>query len=141
MPEIPPSGSRRGPRCCSPGGYCPRSVRGRRVATWAAEVLRLARRVDPPWSLNYPNDAKLVAVKIMPRLAGIAKEMIVLAQTGHQHIVGLYGTQIDLDKGRAYMVMELCVGGELFDRIAECGKMDEESASRYFYQMASALAH
>ena len=36
---------------------------------------------------------------------------------------------------------ELCRGGELFDRIAETGKMEEEVARRYFGQMVSAMDH
>lgn len=35
---------------------------------------------------------------------------------------------------RVYMVMELCTGGELFDRIAECGGLSEEHAKHFFLQ-------
>ena len=35
----------------------------------------------------------------------------------------------------------MCRGGELFDRIAECGKLDEETARRYLIQMAQAIGH
>ena len=47
---------------------------------------------------------------------------------------------------QVYMVMELCQGGELFDRIAECGSaecggLEEEDAKRYFVQILHALAH
>uniref|UniRef100_A0A7S0IXS4 Protein kinase domain-containing protein n=1 Tax=Calcidiscus leptoporus TaxID=127549 RepID=A0A7S0IXS4_9EUKA len=46
---------------------------------------------------------------------------------------------VDLDKDRVYMVMELCRGGELFDRIAEIGQLEEKVAQRYLFQIASAL--
>ena len=36
---------------------------------------------------------------------------------------------------------ELCRGGELFDRIAECGALDETTARRYLVQMAQAIAY
>ena len=53
------------------------------------------------------------------------------------------GTQVDLvlDRKRVYMVMELCQGGELFDRIAECGKLEEDQARQYLVQMALAIEH
>jgi serine/threonine protein kinase len=37
--------------------------------------------------------------------------------------------------------MELCQGGELFDRIAECGGLPEDEARRYFVHIVSALHH
>ena len=39
------------------------------------------------------------------------------------------------------MIMELCTGGELFDRIAECAGLAEEHAKLFFLQIVSALAH
>ena len=42
---------------------------------------------------------------------------------------------------RMYMIMELCTGGELFDRIAECAGLAEEHAKLFFLQIVSALAH
>merc|ERR1719408_920253 len=37
--------------------------------------------------------------------------------------------------------MELCYGGELFDRIAESGKLDDSTARQYLVQAAAAIAH
>lgn len=42
---------------------------------------------------------------------------------------------------RVYLLMELCQGGELFDRIAECGGLEEMEAKRYFAQILAALQH
>jgi serine/threonine protein kinase len=49
--------------------------------------------------------------------------------------------QVDMAEERVYMVMELCHGGELFDRIAECGGLAEDEAKRYFVQILHALSH
>ena len=38
-------------------------------------------------------------------------------------------------------VHRLCHGGELFDRIAECGGLAEDDAKRYFVQILHALSH
>ncbi|KAL1523470.1 hypothetical protein AB1Y20_018408 [Prymnesium parvum] len=97
-------------------------------------IVRVARHVDT---------GECVAIKIMSAatLGSLAKELTAQGKLDHPHIIKLLGTQVDLDKRRVYMVMELCTGGELFDRIAECGKLEEAAARRYLAQMASALGH
>ena len=97
-------------------------------------VVRVARHVKT---------GEHVAVKVMPALllGAVAKELTAQGKLHHPHIVELHGTQVDLDRGRVFMVMELCQGGELFDRIAECGKLPEPAACRYLLQMVSAISH
>ena len=85
----------------------------------------------------------LVAVKVIPAsvLGAVATELIAQAKMSHPHVVQLFNTQVDLDRRRVFMVMELCRGGELFDRLAESGKLDEATARRYLAQLASGVAH
>lgn len=84
-----------------------------------------------------------VAVKISPTVVvhSACKEMTALTRLDHPHIVRLLGVQVDMSQGRVYMIMELCQGGELFDRIAECGGLPEDDARRYFVHIVSALHH
>ncbi len=44
-------------------------------------------------------------------------------------------------KTNIYMVMELCTGGELFDKINKVGHFDEQVASQLFRQMMHALRY
>ena len=94
-------------------------------------------------SARHTTTGEWVAVKLMPAsiLSSVAKELIAQSTMVHPNIVRLYGTQVDLDKRRVYMVMELATGGELFDRIAECGKLPDAAARRYLTQMVRAVAH
>lgn len=70
-------------------------------------VVRAARHV---------RTGEMVAVKVMPAsvLSSVAKELIAQAKMSHPHIVQLHATHVDLDRGRVYMILELCRGGELF---------------------------
>ena len=104
------------------------------LGSGAHGTVRVARHVST---------GEYVAVKVMPSagITSLVKELTAYSRLDHPNICKLKGTQVDTERQLVYMVMELCSGGELFDRIAECGKLDEEVARRYFWQMASALAH
>jgi len=90
--------------------------------------------------LCHPADC---AVKITPTsvVRSAIKEVTALTRLHNAHIVQLLGVQVDLAEEKVYMVMELCQGGELFDRIAECGGLAEDEARRYFAQILHALSH
>jgi len=104
------------------------------LGSGAHGVVRIAQHVETH---------EYVAVKITPTsvVRSACKEVTALTRLNNAHIVQLLGVQVDMAKERVYMVMELCHGGELFDRIAECGGLVENEARRYFVQIVHALAH
>ncbi|CAE7797603.1 CPK3, partial [Symbiodinium microadriaticum] len=55
----------------------------------------------------------------------------------HPNIIKLYETFED--KVKVYLVMELCTGGELFDRIIELGHFTEVQAALVMQQMLRAV--
>lgn len=57
----------------------------------------------------------------------------------HPHVVALYDSFYQKDK--TYLVMENCVGGDLFDFISQNGAMDENEAKTLFRYIASAICH
>merc|ERR1712203_493262 len=57
----------------------------------------------------------------------------------HPNIVKLLATY--QENNAMYFVMELCEGGELFDRIIETGSLSEKTTARIIDQCASAVAY
>ncbi len=79
------------------------------------------------------------------KFAGEEERQIMLTEVdlmrrvaGHHNVVELH--EWTEDRANFYMVVELCTGGELMDRIAAETTFSEKAASRYFRQMASGLA-
>ena len=71
--------------------------------------------------------------------ADFEKEVGILKSMDHPNIVKLYETF--WDKQNVYLVMEICSGGELFDRITEYGAdgFTEGVAADYVRQILAAL--
>lgn len=91
-----------------------------------------------------------VAIKSMQKdsiddIGAFKKEVNVQIDLDHQHIVKLY--EIFEDDFKFYLVMELCTGGELFDRISDAvdkaghGAFDETHAATYMQQILSAISY
>lgn len=57
----------------------------------------------------------------------------------HPNVVQLYET-LETDNSY-YMVMELCLGGDLLDRIGDKKRMLESEVRRYTRQILSAVEH
>ena len=94
---------------------------------------------------RHVESGEMVAIKVVSTasakvaIANIATEIAAQGTIRHRHVVELKETIVDLDKKKVFMVLELCRGGELFDRIAECGKLQEYTAQRYMHQICLAL--
>lgn len=89
-----------------------------------------------------------VAVKVIPKskmttaiaIEDVRREVKILrALTGHKNLVQFYDAYEDDDN--VYIVMELCKGGELLDRIlSRGGKYSEEDAKIVMVQILSVVA-
>lgn len=89
-----------------------------------------------------------VAIKVIPKskmttaiaIEDVRREVKILrALTGHKNLVQFYDAYEDEDN--VYVVMELCTGGELLDRIlARGGKYSEEDAKAIMVQILSVVA-
>merc|ERR1719181_1552243 len=72
-------------------------------------------------------------------LVDLDKEISVMKEMDHPNICKLLAT---FEEGQAiYFIMELCEGGELFDRIVDNGFITEALSSNLMKQVASALAY
>ncbi|KAI4319636.1 hypothetical protein MLD38_033214 [Melastoma candidum] len=90
-----------------------------------------------------------VAVKVIPKskmttaiaIEDVRREVKILrALTGHRNLVQFHDAYEDVDN--VYIVMELCKGGELLDRIlSRGGKYSEEDARVVIVQILSAVSY
>jgi len=91
------------------------------------------------------SDRKVAVKKIQKpskkeaEISDLQKEIAVMKELDHPNICKLLAT---FEEGRnMYFIMELCEGGEVFDRIIETGFITERTSSIIVAQVASALAY
>ncbi|GBG34755.1 Protein kinase, putative [Hondaea fermentalgiana] len=82
---------------------------------------------------------KSVLKKNMRRLQTLRREISIMRKVRHPNIIQL----IDVYEDDAFLhiVMELCSGGELFDKIIQAGHYTEEDARALVYQMLDAVQY
>jgi len=84
---------------------------------------------------------KKVAIKQgnKQEMADVQREIAVMKGLDHPNICKLLAT---FEEGRnMFFVMELCEGGEVFDRIIETGSITEKTVAVIIHQVCSALCH
>ena len=76
----------------------------------------------------------------MPSFAqAIDREIRILKQSQHQHIIRLY--EVIDSQTNHYLVMECAAHGDLGGHIERCKRLGEAEAARYFVQTVEAVAH
>ncbi|XP_008937030.1 PREDICTED: hormonally up-regulated neu tumor-associated kinase-like, partial [Merops nubicus] len=97
--------------------------------------------------LHIPTGEK-VAIKVIDKrrakqdsyvLKNMKREPRIHQMIKHPHIVRLYET-LETDNSY-YMVMELCLGGDLLDRVCDKKRLAEREVKRYTRQILSAVEH
>ncbi|TKS68131.1 Maternal embryonic leucine zipper kinase [Collichthys lucidus] len=86
-----------------------------------------------------------VAIKIMNKkdlgddLPRVKLEIEAMKSLSHQHVCRLY--HVIETSTQIFMVLEYCIGGELFDYIIAKDRLSEEETRVFFRQIVSALAY
>lgn len=86
---------------------------------------------------NQKRAVKTLSRSHMKNVEKFKEEIRIMKALDHPNIVKLYETYED--KVKVYLVMELCTGGELFDRIIDCGNFTEVQAAIVMQQMLRAV--
>ncbi|KAG8463192.1 hypothetical protein KFE25_011189 [Diacronema lutheri] len=88
-----------------------------------------------------------VAIKIVKKPSNMSpaaaemlrSEIAILRSVRHPNIVRLY--EVLETPGKLYLVMQLCTGGELFDRIVNMGRYSEEDARYFAFKLLNAVLY
>lgn len=82
-----------------------------------------------------------VAIKQIPKAmsASLTREIHHHRQLHHPHVTQLY--EVIATESSIWLVTELCSGGELFDYLAEKGRLTEDEARVLFGQLCLAVAY
>ncbi|CEM39769.1 unnamed protein product [Vitrella brassicaformis CCMP3155] len=97
------------------------------------------------WPVRHLLSDQVYACKVIRKsllaesMAALRLEVMVMKRLDHPNIIKLVETTED--EFNLYMIMEICSGGELFDRIAITEHFNEETVALYFRQILSAVRY
>ncbi|PNX80817.1 CBL-interacting serine/threonine-protein kinase 24-like protein, partial [Trifolium pratense] len=69
----------------------------------------------------------------------IKREISIMKIVRHPNIVRLH--EVLASQSKIYIILEFVMGGELYDKIVQLGKLSENESRRYFQQLIDAVAH
>ena len=107
----------------------------------------LGEGMSGPVLLYYSRDSNMpVAVKTLvldnipsSRHTMLLSEVEIYLRVSHPNVVKLI--EVFEEPGKIHLIMEVCTGGELYERLASRERYDEQTASRVTRQMLSAVAY
>ncbi|SCM13041.1 calcium-dependent protein kinase 5, putative [Plasmodium chabaudi adami] len=82
---------------------------------------------------------KIIDKKRINNIERLKREILIMKQMDHPNIIKLYEVYEDSEK--LYLVLELCTGGELFDKIVKHGSFSEYETYKIMKQIFSALTY
>lgn len=112
---------------------------GRVLGKGAFGVVRLVveTKTGRPYACKSISKAKLISKE---DVEDVRREVEILNLVSpHPTVAGL--KQVYEDRYAVHIVMEVCVGGELFERIVSKGTFSEAEAARHFRKMVEMVAH
>lgn len=109
---------------------------GRTLGEGTFGKVKFARKVETGES---------VAIKILDKekilrhkmIGQIKREISTMKLIKHPNVIRMY--EVMASKTKIYIVMEFVTGGELFEKIAHCGRLKEDEARKYFQQLINAI--
>lgn len=95
---------------------------------------------------NKEDSSHVLAIKVIKKygmapkdILGLQREVSIMQQVDHPNIVRYYETYDDYKY--IYLCMELCQGGELFEKITKENHISEKVAAKYMTDLVRALQH
>ncbi|GAV78526.1 Pkinase domain-containing protein/NAF domain-containing protein [Cephalotus follicularis] len=100
--------------------------------------VKLAKHFDSglPFAVKILDKTKIIQLNITEQ---IKREIATLKLLKHPNVVRLH--EILASKTKIYMVLEYVTGGELFDRIANKGKLTETKGRKIFQQLIDGVSY
>ncbi|KAL8136659.1 hypothetical protein V2J09_002660 [Rumex salicifolius] len=109
---------------------------GRTIGEGTFAKVKFARNSEngDPVAIKILDKEKVVKHKLVEQ---IKREVATMKRIKHPNVVGLF--EVMGSKSKIYIVLEYVIGGELFDKIVQHGRMREDEARRYFQQLINAV--
>ncbi|CAI5944417.1 unnamed protein product [Closterium sp. NIES-65] len=89
-----------------------------------------------PVAMKVLDKEKIIRHKMVDQ---IKREISVMKLVRHPNVVRLY--EVLASRTKIYIILEFVTGGELFDKIVNKGRLEEEEARRYFQQLIDAMEY
>ncbi|EES16537.2 hypothetical protein SORBI_3008G016200 [Sorghum bicolor] len=109
---------------------------GRTIGEGTFAKVRFAKNTETgePVAIKILDKEKVLRHKMVEQ---IKREISTMKLIKHPNVVRIY--EVMGSKTKIYIVLEYVTGGELFDTIANHGRMREDEARRYFQQLINAV--